>query len=344
MGGLSHFIRTYNYRNNLEASMNILNSAIRSQNVSCVVFTSSIAVYGAAQVPMTENTIPIPEDPYGISKYAVELDLKAAHEMFGLPYIIFRPHNVYGPGQNMYDKYRNVVGIFLNQLVSGRPLTIFGDGKQTRAFSYVADVAAPIAQSPLFPHAHNQIFNVGADQAYTLNELAETLSANWDGSTGVVHLDARKEVAHAESSHDKLRCFFPHLPSPLSLQEGLKKMVVWVKNYGINLSPVQFKAVEIKRNLPPSWITPGLEQVAAVTHTEEDNLAELATNGPDTPSTLHQSMRVSKLHNSYVHGRFVCNWRNVTSLSFVKTSLLSEEDLRYIEKPTVFRRACVTIN
>lgn len=272
--GLSHFIRTYNYRNNLVASMNVLNSAVRSRNVSCFVFTSSIAVYGAAQLPMTEVTIPEPEDPYGISKYAVELDLKAAYEMFGLPYVIFRPHNVYGPGQNMFDKYRNVVGIFLNQLVSGKPLTVFGDGKQTRAFSYVSDVAVPIALSPLFQHVHNHVFNVGADQAYTLNELAHTLASLWQGDQNVVHLDARKEVAHAEASHDKLRCFFPYLPPPTSLNAGLERMVAWVKQHGGQFSPVLFKAVEVLQNLPPSWRTSGLQQVAAVEHSEQDNIVE----------------------------------------------------------------------
>ena len=84
------------------------------------VFTSSIAVYGSGHTPMTEEMDPRPEDPYGISKYAVELDLKAAHEMFGLDFVVFRPHNVYGPGQNMYDPYRNVIGIFMNQLQLGK--------------------------------------------------------------------------------------------------------------------------------------------------------------------------------------------------------------------------------
>ena len=127
--GLSHFIRRFNYTNNLIGSVNLINEAVKHE-VKCFVFTSSIAVYGANQLPMTEDLTPQPEDPYGIAKYAVELDLRAAHEMFGLNCIIFRPHNVYGENQNIGDRYRNVIGIFMNQIMQGQPMTIFGDGSR----------------------------------------------------------------------------------------------------------------------------------------------------------------------------------------------------------------------
>ena len=123
--GLSHFIRGYNYTNNLLGSMNLINNAIRS-HCRCFVFTSSIAVYGANATPMRESTAPQPEDPYGISKYAVELDLAAAQHMFGLDYIIFRPHNVYGERQNIADPYRNVIGIFMNRILRGSPAPCSG--------------------------------------------------------------------------------------------------------------------------------------------------------------------------------------------------------------------------
>ncbi|MGZ4035095.1 MAG: NAD-dependent epimerase/dehydratase family protein, partial [Bacteroidia bacterium] len=134
--GLSHFIKRFNYNNNLIGSVNLINESVKHK-VKCFVFTSSIAVYGALKPPMLESMQPVPEDPYGIAKYAVEQDLKVTHEMFGLNYIIFRPHNVYGEYQNLGDRYRNVVGIFMNQLMQGKSLTVFGDGSQTRAFSYI---------------------------------------------------------------------------------------------------------------------------------------------------------------------------------------------------------------
>ena len=154
--GLSHFVRTYNYRNNLVATALLVNAAVKSGTVRCFVFTSSVAVYGAEQAPFDESTVPVPEDPYGVAKYAAELDLRAARDMFGMDFVIVRPHNVYGPGQNVFDKYRNVIAIYLKQLAEGKPLTIFGSGKQRRKFSYVDDVAKPLALMALAPWAYNQ--------------------------------------------------------------------------------------------------------------------------------------------------------------------------------------------
>src|ERR1044072_9946590 len=111
---------------------------------------------------MTEEMTPLPEDPYGIAKYAVELDLAAAHEMFGLEYTVFRPHNVYGERQNIADKYRNVIGIFMNAALRGEPMRVSGDGRQTRAFSHIADVAPIIARSPLVPSVAGQAYNLSA--------------------------------------------------------------------------------------------------------------------------------------------------------------------------------------
>ena len=119
--GLSHFIRRFNYRNNLIGSVNLINESVTSK-VKCFVFTSSLAVYGRSPSPFTEEMVPNPEDPYGIAKYAVELDLHAAHRLFGLNYVIHRPHNVYGERQNIGDKYRNVIGIFHEQRDAESPI------------------------------------------------------------------------------------------------------------------------------------------------------------------------------------------------------------------------------
>src|SRR5499427_4044086 len=178
--GLSHFIRRFNYTNNVLGSINVLNSALRAETVERFVFASSIAVYGPAQTPMTEEVVPEPEDPYGIAKYAVELDLAAAQRMFGLEYTIFRPHNVYGELQNLADPYRNVIGIFMNQVMGGRPMTVFGDGLQTRAFTHIDDVAPLIARSIEVSDAANEVFNVGAETPYTILHLANEVAAALD--------------------------------------------------------------------------------------------------------------------------------------------------------------------
>ena len=249
--GLSHFIKHFNYTNNLLGSVNLINASI-NHNVKCFVFTSSIAVYGKNQLPMTEDAVPQPEDPYGIAKYAVELDLKEAREMFGLNYVIFRPHNVYGEFQNIGDRYRNVIGIFMNQIMQGQSMTIFGDGTQTRAFSYIDDVAPVIAASIERPKSYNEVFNVGADKPYSVNELAEVVAKAMGAEAQVKHLEARNEVVHAYSAHDKVRKHFGDLIKDVSLSEGVARMAAWARKAGARQGK-PFEGIEIRRNLPPSW-------------------------------------------------------------------------------------------
>lgn len=255
--GLSHFIKHFNYQNNLIGSVNLINAAV-NYDVKCFVFTSSIAVYGRAPLPMTEETTPIPEDPYGIAKYAVELELQASHEMFGLNYINFRPHNVYGEHQNIGDRYRNVIGIFMNQIMQGQPMTIFGDGEQTRAFSYISDVAPIIARAIEMPAAYNQTFNVGADTPYTVNELACVVAAAMGVEPQIEYLEARNEVQHAYSTHDKVRQIFGEQPQ-VALAEGVARMAAWAKKVGARQSST-FDEIEIARKLPHSWAAAFREQ------------------------------------------------------------------------------------
>ncbi len=248
--GLSHFIKRFNYQNNLIGSVNLINAAV-NYKVKCFVFTSSIAVYGAGQLPMHEDMVPQPEDSYGISKYAVEMELKCSHEMFGLNYVIFRPHNVYGEFQNIGDKYRNVIGIFMNQIMSGQPLTVFGDGTQTRAFSYIKDFSGIIAKAPFNPKTFGEIFNVGADTPYSVNDLVKEVGEAFGVTPKVNYLPERNEVKHAYSSHEKVQKFFPQ-SSNISLKEGIRTMAEWAKAHGPRKSQ-EFGEIEIEENLPPSW-------------------------------------------------------------------------------------------
>ena len=250
--GLSHFIRRFNYTNNLVGTVNLANAAINSGRVQCFVFTSSIAVYGHNQLPLTEDAVPQPEDPYGIAKYACELDLRSQHALFGLPYIVFRPHNVYGERQNIGDRYRNVIGIFMNQALRGEAFSVFGDGTQTRAFSHIDDVAPLIARAVERPAAYNQVFNVGADVPYSVNELAQVVSDAMSVPLRVNYLDARYEVQHAYASHAKAEAVFGDLLARLPLAEGVQRMAVWAQAHGSRQTG-PFAGVEIERNLPPSW-------------------------------------------------------------------------------------------
>lgn len=250
--GLSHFIKRFNYTNNLIGSINLINEAVNSGTVKCFVFTSSIAVYGGGQTPMDEGMVPQPEDPYGIAKYAVEMDLAEAKNMFDLDYIIFRPHNVYGERQNIGDRYRNVIGIFINQVMQGQPMTIFGDGKQTRAFSYISEVATIIAESVNREGAYNQVFNVGADRPYSVLQLADTVSRLMGVEPVVKHLPPRNEVVHAFSSHDRAKEHFGDLSQQVGLEEGLKNMVEWARDHGPREGQ-KFSEIEVVKNIPHFW-------------------------------------------------------------------------------------------
>ncbi len=249
--GLSHFIKRFNYNNNLIGSVNLINEAIKHK-VKCFVFTSSIAVYGAGKPPLKEDMLPVPEDPYGIAKLAVEMDLKVSHEMFGLNFIIFRPHNVYGEYQNLGDRYRNVVGIFMNQLMQGKQLSVFGDGMQSRAFSYIGDIAPHIANSVNIPAAYNQVINVGADQDYSVKELASSVMEAMEIKGELRYLPARNEVLHAYSDHSKAKALFGDAAST-TLLDGLKKMTGWAKSAGIRKS-TKFENIEITEKLPSFWL------------------------------------------------------------------------------------------
>ena len=251
--GLSHFIKRFNYTNNLIGSVNLINASV-NHGVTCFVFTSSIAVYGtSADLPMTEDTPPSPEDSYGIAKLAVEQELRISREMFGLDYIVFRPHNVYGERQNIGDRYRNVVGIFMNQALLGQPMTVFGDGTQTRAFTYIDEVAPIISASIDVPAAYNQVFNIGADRPCSVNALAAAVAQAMGVPPAIVHTPARREVQDAYSTHDKLQRVFGVRPA-CGLEDGLARMARWARQHGARSSRT-FDDIEIARNLPSVWRT-----------------------------------------------------------------------------------------
>lgn len=248
--GLSHFIRRHNYENNVLGSVNLINTAV-NHGVKCFVFFSSIAVYGRGQLPMTEDMRPLPEDPYGIAKYSIELDLDAAYQMFGMPYIIFRPHNVYGERQNLNDRFRNVVGIFCRQLLTGEPLSIFGDGRQTRAFTYIGDIAGTLAAAVSAPSARNRIFNIGSDTPVSVLDLARMMQEIAGSRSEIRHLPARHEVMHAFSSHAAIDDVFPDRTST-ALREGLDRTYAWAVRQPL-LPYSNPCAIEVSRNLPPHW-------------------------------------------------------------------------------------------
>jgi UDP-glucose 4-epimerase len=226
--GLSPFIRTYNYDNNLRSTAAIVNECIKHE-VKRLVFTSTLAVYGHGYGGIFDETqVPNPIDPYGVAKYACEMDIQIAGEQHGLDWCIIRPHNVYGIKQNIWDKYRNVLGIWMYQHLEGEPMTIFGDGNQTRAFSYIDDSLEPLWNSAIRESASKQIINLGGIKEYSISEANEILRQVIGGGS-VQYFEQRHEVKHSiptwQKSVDILE--FSH---KTNLEDGLTSMWDWAKN------------------------------------------------------------------------------------------------------------------
>jgi len=223
--GLSPFIRNFNYRNNLICSANLINECI-THNTK-FIFTSSMEVYGEQEPPFTEDKRPQPIDPYGIAKYAVECDLKLAHEQFGLRYNIVRPHNVLGIYQNIWDKYRNVIGIFIRKTLNGQPILVYGDGEQTRAFSDIKYYMEPFDK--LLTDYDGETFNIGADKHFTLNEVAEAvqkIGKKYGYEVPIEHGEPRHEVKHAYCDHTKAKTVL-EFKDETNLEELIESMFVW---------------------------------------------------------------------------------------------------------------------
>ena len=223
--GLSPFIRQYNYENNLVATARIINNCIK-YNVKRLVFTSTLAVYGHGEGGIfDENQQQRPIDPYGVAKYGCEMDIQIAGEQHGLDWCIIRPHNVYGRNQNIWDKYRNVLGIWMYQHLNGLPMTIFGDGEQTRAFSCIDDIIAPLWNAAIRPEASNQIINLGGIEEWTINDACNVLR-KVIGEGEVVYKEGRHEVKHSiptwQKSIDILG--FEH---KTNFEDGLRDMWEW---------------------------------------------------------------------------------------------------------------------
>lgn len=224
--GLSPFIRNFNYTNNLLCSTNVINECIRS-NIKKIIFTSSMAVYGHNDVPFTEDMIPTPADPYGISKYAVEMDLGQAYSQFKLNYSIIRPHNVIGVYQNIWDRYRNVIGIWIRRVLNEESIQIFGNGEQKRAFSDIKFCLEPLEK--LMTEGNIEIFNIGSDKKYTLNEVADILGsvANEFGFNPTIeYLEQRHEVKNAYCSHDKAKKILD-FKDETDIKQTIREMFKW---------------------------------------------------------------------------------------------------------------------
>lgn len=256
--GLSPFIRGYNYDNNLKSTARIVNECIK-HDVKRLVFTSTLAVYGHGYDHIfDEKQQQAPIDPYGVAKYACEMDIQIANEQHGLDYCIIRPHNVYGVKQNIWDKYRNVLGIWMFQYLNGMDITIFGDGEQTRAFSYINDSLEPLWNAAIRPEASKEIINLGGIEEISIIKAAETLVDVLQKEEGIDdfiipirHLEARHEVRHSiptfQKSIDLLGFEYK-----TDLKTGLTEMWNWAKKQPMRERFV-WDSYEIEKGIYSFW-------------------------------------------------------------------------------------------
>ena len=226
--GLSPFIRKFNYENNVIASSNLITCSIE-HNIKRFVFASSMAVYGDKyEPPFDENLLQSPIDPYGVAKYAVEMDLKIASNQHSLNYTIVRPHNFYGINQNIWDKYRNVLGIWMYQIINNQQPTIFGDGLQKRAFSYVDDSVVPFWNASQKENCIGEIINLGGIKEYSINDACNILINITGKNLKPLYLEARHETKYAWATWKKSTDLldFKH---NVDLEEGITKMWKWAQ-------------------------------------------------------------------------------------------------------------------
>lgn len=227
--GFSPFIRSFNYKNNIGASALLINEAI-NRNVKKFIFASSMTVYGDQPTPFTEDMPMKPSDPYAIAKMAVELDLKDAHKRFGLDYAIVRPHNVHGIYQNIWDKYRNVIGIFIRKALDGEDLLVYGDGSQVRSFSDVDFYNEPF-EKLMFGHS-GETFNIGADKPTTILELAQIVQKvafEFGSEIQIKHAEPRNEVHTAFCDHAKAKELLD-FEDKTDIHDLVRKMYVWAES------------------------------------------------------------------------------------------------------------------
>lgn len=250
--GLSPFMRKFNWYNNSVSTANIINECIEN-DIKRLIYTSSMSIYGHGDMKLNrfdENDIPCPIDPYGISKYACEMDIRVAGEQHGLDWCIIRPHNIYGEKQNIWDKYRNVLGIWMYQALNNLPMTIYGDGEQTRAFTYIDDNLEPLWNAAIFPNASKEIINLGGIKEYTINEAIHILE-DITNYHNIVYKESRHEVKWAVPTYQKSIDIL-NFKHKTDLKEGLEKMWNWAKKQP-NRKQYIWENYEINKGIYSYW-------------------------------------------------------------------------------------------
>jgi UDP-glucose 4-epimerase len=251
--GLSVFSPSFITKNIFEASVATISAAIQNK-VKRFVYCTSMARYGNQPHPFTEDMSPRPVDPYGVAKVAGEDVLKILAETHGMEWNIAVPHNIVGPRQKFDDPFRNVMSIMANRNLRGKPAIIYGDGNQTRCFSYVADCINCLEKMTLDPKVVGEIINIGPDDGtITIKELAHLVGRVCGFVGDPIHMpDRPREVKHADCSADKARWLLQY-ETKTTLEKSIQETVAYIKKKGPKEFDYSYPVEIINEKTPKTW-------------------------------------------------------------------------------------------
>lgn len=255
---MSPFVRRYNYENNLAVTGAVVSQLIDRGFKGRLVFASSIAAYGNAggfSAPFDEVYPCTPVDPYGIAKHAAEQDIQVAGRQHGLDWCIVRPHNAYGPYQSIWQPHRCVLGIWMRAALEKKPLVIFGDGKQRRAFTYVDDLVPALWRAGTWRCASKRVINLGGKEPMSINRLAELVQGAV-GEMEVKREPMRHELKDAWCTTQRSEELLQYRDS-VPIERGIREMWDWAKiaweEFPGRRLPIHLP-VETRVGMPPSWV------------------------------------------------------------------------------------------
>jgi UDP-glucose 4-epimerase len=251
--GLSVFSPSFITKNIFEASVSTISASIQNK-VKRFVFCSSMARYGNQQVPYTEDQTPMPEDPYAVAKVASEDVLKILCDTHGMEWNIAVPHNIVGPRQRYDDPFRNVMSIMINRNLQGKPSIIYGDGLQTRCFSYVGDCISCLEKIALDPNLVSETINIGPDEGtITVKDMAALVAKECNIDMLPIHMpDRPREVKHASCSADKARRLLNY-ETKTTLEESIRQTVEYVRSRGIKPFDYTYPLEIVSDITPKTW-------------------------------------------------------------------------------------------
>ena len=215
---------------NVTGTLNLLVAA-RDAGVKRFIYAASSSAYGDTLVhPKNEEMNPSPLSPYAISKLAGEHYCKAFYRIYGLETVSLRYFNVFGPKQDPASEYSAVIPIFINAMLKGKPITIYGNGEQSRDFTYVQNVVNANLLACRALDAAGEVINVACDNEISLNQLVLAIEEELDTRVRRVYAQPRAgDVMHSRADISKAGSLLGYEPA-VAFDEGLKKTVAWFRN------------------------------------------------------------------------------------------------------------------